>query len=98
MNGLIQSLQGCKTYLICVVGLVLLFGSWQHWWVIATEFYEALLAAALVFLRMGVARAAGAANPNGGGSGVGAPASTSSKGFVSLPLLFGILALGLVAL
>jgi hypothetical protein len=56
MKTLVQFLSGKKTYLTIAAGGVLLFGQWQHWWQIDQKVYEALLGAALVFIRLGVAK------------------------------------------
>ena len=54
MKALLEFLDGRKTYLICLAAIVLLFGSWQKWWVIPPEIYGGLMAAAVAFLRAGV--------------------------------------------
>ncbi len=51
-----MSLSGNKTHITVVVILILLFGSWQKWWVIPNEVYFALMAAAASFLRLGMAK------------------------------------------
>jgi hypothetical protein len=55
---ILRYLDGKKTYLTVLAIAVLLFGSWQQWWTIPGEFYAALAALALAFLRSGVAKAA----------------------------------------
>ena len=56
MQTLIQFLSGKKTHLAAALILALLFGNWQGWWQVPTEVYEALMAAGLIFLRLGVAK------------------------------------------
>ena len=75
MKEIQQWFEGRKTYLTCLVGGGLLFGSWQGWWQLPTEVYAGLAALATAFLRaalsreLGEALAAKAAGPeNGGGS------------------------------
>jgi hypothetical protein len=51
-----QLLSGNKTHLTVAVGAVLLFGEWQHWWQIDQKVYEALVGAAIVFIRLGIAK------------------------------------------
>lgn len=47
-------LRGKRTYLVCGVLGVLMFGSWQKWWVVPDELSKGLLAAGLFFLRAAV--------------------------------------------
>ncbi len=56
LSTLLQLLSGKKTYLTALATGVLLFGNWQHWWQIPSEVYLALMAAAVAFLRAGVAK------------------------------------------
>lgn len=56
MQPLLTYLDGKKTYYAAGLILALLFGTWQGWWKIPAEVYQALLAAALIFLRLGVAK------------------------------------------
>lgn len=56
MKALLEFLDGKKTHLTAVLILALLFGSWQGWWKLPSEVYEALMAAGLIFLRLGVAK------------------------------------------
>ena len=55
MNA-IGFLSGKKTYLTGLLALLLVFGSWQGWWTVPNQAYEALMALALIFLRAGVAK------------------------------------------
>jgi hypothetical protein len=55
-SGLLSVLDGRKTYSLAVVAGVLLFGSWQHWWVIPADVYRALELLMLVCIRHGVNR------------------------------------------
>ena len=68
MNSLLSFLDGKKTYLISLAALALLFGTWQGWWKMPTEFYEGLAALGLMFLRSGVAKSGPAAPPAADGS------------------------------
>jgi NADH:ubiquinone oxidoreductase subunit H len=54
MNELLGALKGKRTYLVCGLAAVLLFGGWQHWWVMPDEIEKALMFAALAFLRASV--------------------------------------------
>src|ERR1043165_7887109 len=54
MNALLTGLQGYKTYITVSIVFVLLFGTWQKWWVVPPDIYAGLGALALAFLRMGV--------------------------------------------
>jgi hypothetical protein len=56
MNSLLLALQGKKTYLVVIAASVLLFGSWQHWWIIPDQIYQGLMALAVLFLRNGFQR------------------------------------------
>ena len=56
MQTLLTYLDGKKTYWAAGLILALLFGTWQGWWKFPAEIYEALMAAALIFLRLGVAK------------------------------------------
>jgi hypothetical protein len=49
-------LSGKKTYLACGAIFVSLFGEWQGWWKLDPEWYAAMTAAGLAFLRMGVSK------------------------------------------
>lgn len=49
-----EFLRGKRTYLVCGVLGVLMFGSWQKWWVVPDELSKGLLAAGLFFLRAAV--------------------------------------------
>lgn len=51
----LDKLQGKKTYLTGLTIFILVFGTWQGWWKIDQEIYNGLMAALVVFLRMGVA-------------------------------------------
>ncbi len=53
---LLSGLSGKKTYLTAIAIGVLLFGQWQGWWKIDQNVYLALTAAAIAFLRAGVAK------------------------------------------
>lgn len=53
---LLNFLSGKKTYLACIAIFALLFGTWQGWWKIPDEVYTALIAAGLMFLRLGVSK------------------------------------------
>ena len=55
MNPL-QFLSGKKTYLTSIAIGALLFGQWQNWWKIDQNVYLAMTAAAIAFLRAGVAK------------------------------------------
>ena len=93
INALLQLLSGKKTYLTSIAIGVLLFGNWQHWWQIPSEVYLALMAAAVAFLRAGVAK--GPADPPAND-----PAPTNSSAAsssVKLPLaLFAFASLALM--
>ena len=56
MNPLLQFLSGKKTYLVCALAGILLFGDWQKWWTMPPEIYAGLTALAIAFLRAGVAK------------------------------------------
>lgn len=56
MKPLLEFLDGKKTHIAAVAILALLFGTWQGWWKVPSEVYEALLAAGLIFLRLGVSK------------------------------------------
>lgn len=62
--NVIQFLSGKKTYLTGLLALMLVFGSWQKWWNIPDQAYEALMALALIFLRAGVAKRPAASDPD----------------------------------
>jgi hypothetical protein len=55
-QAILNLLAGKKTYSTVVVAGVLLFGSWQHWWVIPDNAMRALELLALCFIKSGVAR------------------------------------------
>lgn len=56
MQNFVNSLSGLKTYITVAAGGVLLFGTWNKWWVIDPSVYTALMLAAVAFLRAGVAK------------------------------------------
>lgn len=47
---------GKRTFFAVALVFVALFGVWQKWWEVPAEFYAALLAAGMAFLRLAVAR------------------------------------------
>ncbi|MGB7767438.1 MAG: hypothetical protein WBN22_01095 [Verrucomicrobiia bacterium] len=65
MNALIQVLSGKKTYFTSIAIVALLFGQWQGWWKIDPGVYTALTAAAIAFLRAGVAKGSGSGSITG---------------------------------
>jgi hypothetical protein len=64
LNAFLGLLSGKKTYATVAVIGVLLFGVWQHWWQVPNEIYVALMAAAVAFLRAGVAKGANGSSDN----------------------------------
>lgn len=54
LSLLLSALSGKKTHATCALMLILLFGSWQKWWILPPEIYSALLPVAIMFLRQGV--------------------------------------------
>jgi len=55
-QAILNLLAGKKTYSTVVVAGVLIFGSWQHWWVIPDNTMRALELLALCFIKAGIAR------------------------------------------
>jgi hypothetical protein len=68
MNALLQLISGKKTYLTTIAMFILLFGQWQAWWKIDQNVYLALTAAAVAFLRAGVAKGPGGSSTSPTGS------------------------------
>lgn len=92
--NIVQFLSGKKTYLTSIAIFILLFGQWQGWWKIDQNVYLALTAAAVAFLRAGVAKGPTETNSTA------KPTSVARKltgvplmGFACLGLICGIGAL-----
>lgn len=58
MNDFVTHLAGKKTHLTTLLIGVLLFGTWQKWWVVPDEIYYGLMGLAITFLRFGVSKSA----------------------------------------
>lgn len=56
-------LAGKRTIIVMVLVFASLFGTWQKWWSMPAEFYEALFAAGMVFLRLSVSRVESSLTP-----------------------------------
>lgn len=92
MNPLLQLLSGKKTYLTTLAIGVLLFGSWQHWWQIPDQIYVGLMAAAVAFLRAGIAKGPDA--PAASGTAPAGVATSSMK----LPLMLVFASIAMMAI
>jgi len=86
-QAILNPLAGKKTYTVCALIGVLLFGSWQKWWFIPGEVYQGLLLLAVLFIKAGVNRELRAMNgsyeqlTSGGGDkpSTGAVSAAASK-------------------
>ena len=89
MNALLQLISGKKTYLTTIAIGALLFGQWQGWWKIDQNVYLAMTAAAIAFLRAGVAK-----GPSGSST---SPTGSSPVSSARLPLMLAFACLTLTA-
>lgn len=93
MKAFLNALPGYKTYITVAVASFLLFGSWQHWWIIPVEVYGMLAALVAAFIRAGLTREIAAI-----GSDAAAPATAPAPvRDTSAPGAAGKVIVGLVA-
>jgi hypothetical protein len=89
-TALLQLVSGKKTYLTVIAVAVLLFGDWQHWWAIPNDVYLALMAAAVAFLRAGIAK-----GPDAPPAVNATAPATSATSSMKLPLMLAFACLAL---
>lgn len=92
LNALLQFVSGKKTYLTSLATGVLLFGDWQHWWQIPDQVYLAMMAAAVAFLRAGIAK--GPDDPTI--DPPAAPAGGTGSSIAKIPLMLAFASLALL--